>query len=301
MIMQDLGVDISSFKSHTSENVYEFAKRWFMDGKEFTGIPLNSFLQNYNRPLESFVELKNQESRGISSIELKPCLDMVISLATIFGRKPSQVRYLRNIVRDFGVNLSVLNGTYNYESVRRFLANATFERDGYPLPNESAMLLEYNRVGSQVVSTMILDIIVNIQSYGHDLGKNFPKLYPGIDHDSLDLELLRQGPLWSSLHNSLVQVKAKYNQLLKQRSEMNLLDLLETVSLTDINLMASRERKSKLIMRSIQSFSSKLYKELRLEPLRIVPPGMKYQPMDALTRAHREMFLDPRESSRFKW
>jgi hypothetical protein len=43
LIMAELGVSLSSEKSHTSENMYEFAKRWVRDGVEVSGIPLNGF------------------------------------------------------------------------------------------------------------------------------------------------------------------------------------------------------------------------------------------------------------------
>lgn len=39
--MATLGVDISSSKTHTSRDMYEFAKRWIRNGVEITGIPLH--------------------------------------------------------------------------------------------------------------------------------------------------------------------------------------------------------------------------------------------------------------------
>jgi len=38
-IIKDLGVDISNAKSHVSDNMFEFAKRWVRDGVEVSGIP----------------------------------------------------------------------------------------------------------------------------------------------------------------------------------------------------------------------------------------------------------------------
>jgi hypothetical protein len=45
-IMKELGVDISIPKSHISVNVYEFAKRLYLDGKEITGIQVRGFYPN---------------------------------------------------------------------------------------------------------------------------------------------------------------------------------------------------------------------------------------------------------------
>jgi len=48
-IMKELGVDISIPKSHISVNVYEFAKRLYLDGKEITGIQVRGFYPNLNK------------------------------------------------------------------------------------------------------------------------------------------------------------------------------------------------------------------------------------------------------------
>lgn len=44
-IMSELGVEISTLKSHVSEDTYEFAKRWIHCGTEVTGAPLNSLFE----------------------------------------------------------------------------------------------------------------------------------------------------------------------------------------------------------------------------------------------------------------
>lgn len=44
-IMCELGVEISSMKSHVSDDTYEFAKRWIHVGEEVTGAPLGSFFE----------------------------------------------------------------------------------------------------------------------------------------------------------------------------------------------------------------------------------------------------------------
>lgn len=44
-IMKDLGVSLSKAKTHTSNNMFEFAKRWYRDGVEISGIPIRGFLE----------------------------------------------------------------------------------------------------------------------------------------------------------------------------------------------------------------------------------------------------------------
>jgi hypothetical protein len=43
-IMKSLGVDISESKSHTSDRMFEFAKRWYLDKIEITGAQINAFI-----------------------------------------------------------------------------------------------------------------------------------------------------------------------------------------------------------------------------------------------------------------
>jgi len=48
-IMEQLGVDISPHKTHTSLTTYEFAKRWFRAGSEITGIQVRGLLESINK------------------------------------------------------------------------------------------------------------------------------------------------------------------------------------------------------------------------------------------------------------
>lgn len=45
-IIKDLGVEISEQKTHVSSNMYEFAKRWYRDSVEISGIPIQGFLES---------------------------------------------------------------------------------------------------------------------------------------------------------------------------------------------------------------------------------------------------------------
>jgi hypothetical protein len=59
-LMKGLGVDISTMKTHVSKDTYEFAKRWYKDGKEVTGAQLNAFLSTdgkYHLLAQEYVNL----------------------------------------------------------------------------------------------------------------------------------------------------------------------------------------------------------------------------------------------------
>lgn len=56
-VMGKLGVGLSLAKTHKSLNTYEFAKRWFQEGKEITGLPMRGIVENIHNPYIVFTIL----------------------------------------------------------------------------------------------------------------------------------------------------------------------------------------------------------------------------------------------------
>lgn len=48
-LMSELGVEISESKTHISENLYEFAKRWSYKGEEITPFPVPALIETWKR------------------------------------------------------------------------------------------------------------------------------------------------------------------------------------------------------------------------------------------------------------
>jgi hypothetical protein len=63
-IITSLGVDISPTKTHVSKDTYEFAKRWFKNGVEFSGIPINGILTTTDNPVGLFEIVKGMVYKG---------------------------------------------------------------------------------------------------------------------------------------------------------------------------------------------------------------------------------------------
>jgi len=63
-LISTLGMPYSPEKTHTSSDVFEFAKRWFYKGTEITGFSIGGLLSTYGRYplLHNF--LSNQQSHG---------------------------------------------------------------------------------------------------------------------------------------------------------------------------------------------------------------------------------------------
>lgn len=62
--IRSLGVELSEMKSHTSEDTYEFAKRWFRRGVEVTGIPAKGFAHNISKVHILYMNLRALYDRG---------------------------------------------------------------------------------------------------------------------------------------------------------------------------------------------------------------------------------------------
>lgn len=67
-IMNELGVEINSDKSHTSKSMYEFAKRWYKDGEEVSGFPLRGICEGYQHWYTLAAELQD----GLSRMSFSP-------------------------------------------------------------------------------------------------------------------------------------------------------------------------------------------------------------------------------------
>jgi hypothetical protein len=66
-LMELLGIELSPSKTHVSYTTYEFAKRWFKDGKEFSGVPINGIYQTLGNPIYLLSTILNLYDKGICS------------------------------------------------------------------------------------------------------------------------------------------------------------------------------------------------------------------------------------------
>jgi phosphomannomutase len=65
-IITKMGVEISQSKSHKSYTTYEFAKRWFHNGIEVSGVPVNAILQTIGNPVYLLGSIMNLYASGRS-------------------------------------------------------------------------------------------------------------------------------------------------------------------------------------------------------------------------------------------
>lgn len=88
-LMAELGVEISETKSHASKDTFEFAKRWYREGLEITGIQLSQFtlIENWSQLAEA---LRTSLSRwSLAAHKMEP--GSLIRLLRIFSQRERDV------------------------------------------------------------------------------------------------------------------------------------------------------------------------------------------------------------------
>lgn len=101
-IMQGLGVEISSMKTHTSKTSFEFAKRWFHQGSEVSPFPIGGLLSTKGSwPLLVTLLSKEVPSRGYETI-----LDLSTRLKTLTNLYP-EARRGQQILKRVQIYLSL--------------------------------------------------------------------------------------------------------------------------------------------------------------------------------------------------
>jgi hypothetical protein len=82
-LVVEIGAEISLMKSHTSPNCYEFAKRWFRNGIEVSGIPVRGFLDNINKYHILYMNVISLIDRNLHTARYTTIPDLVMSLLRV--------------------------------------------------------------------------------------------------------------------------------------------------------------------------------------------------------------------------
>jgi hypothetical protein len=131
-IMKELGVGISIPKSHICANMYEFAKRLFLDGKEITGIQVRGLYPNLNKYhlIYQMIYVLVYE-RGYLPAEVGVTIPPLVGhLYTLLGKKDKEVKNLEARTRVLHAFTKFINfgetDSWNQELARRY-PNSNFQ------------------------------------------------------------------------------------------------------------------------------------------------------------------------------
>jgi len=255
-----LGVEISSMKTHVSETTYEFAKRWFHNGVEVTGFPINAVASTVKAPLELYSAVREWVIRGNVPFHFEDSVEAVCMLYDRLGWKGSKIRSINRILITFRFTLRNLN-SFNYDEVRAFFANATKDHEEYVIPASSTMLeVELTRVASAVASGMVMGLTHKLSRYQNKLdrvvvesiGPNLPSKFDSSDH-----------PLRDAIKNSISSLVELGNSLSVWG---DLLPLLEITTIVDLDQLDKRRRRSVALLYRMSTFGKAMYSQLMFEP-----------------------------------
>jgi hypothetical protein len=94
-IMKRLGVETSPHKTHVSKTTYEFAKRWFNEGKEVTGIQVRGLLEvmnKYHLLYQAIITLYERGQHPRVAVSIPSLLMSLIRRSNTFSRMRGSLR-----------------------------------------------------------------------------------------------------------------------------------------------------------------------------------------------------------------
>jgi hypothetical protein len=92
-LLCELGVETSPSKTHTSDRMYEFAKRWIYKSEEVTGAPLANFLSG-TRYMHLALAVRELEERWLPPFYTLVSRSLFAEIVKLYGRSPDVVKRL---------------------------------------------------------------------------------------------------------------------------------------------------------------------------------------------------------------
>jgi len=285
-MISQLGVEISQFKTHVSKNTYEFAKRWFRNQVEISGLPINGLLDSIKRPQQLFGSIYQLYLRGNSPIKMGTSFDVTMDLISRTMRR-SRISRVHHILLNFYV--TIRNSIeFDYQLTRRIWGIATRNNE-YVIPNETIMLEEYSRVASTVVSGIILTILNRIQKFFNLLLENFEDLSCLIKGCTIPPSTLVKLPVWVSIVNTVLKLE-EANE--KVGLGNNLIDTLETVCLLDIEkIQKGGIRNSVVILYRLSLLGTLMFNQLGFDPGYSTPKPQAFRIRKAFADLKRSLMI----------
>jgi len=234
--MRKLGVGISIPKSNISSNMYEFAKRIFINGKEITGIQLGGFINNYSKYHLIYQNLFTLVyERGYYPLDLISIPEMLYRLFKILGKKEKEcinIRSRSKLLHAF--NKFIIFGD-SIPLMNRF-------KELYPNSNFQSVLpdLEFNNLIYLSCDKVLRKINADYVNYGQRLLSN-PRLV-----EQAAIGLADPSDMWTSplyYISKLPIMEGLKNNIILQNKARNLdsiRDMVKAIALPTDNIFEKR-------------------------------------------------------------
>jgi len=259
-LITGLGVRISPHKTHVSETTYEFAKRWFHNGIEVTGFPVNSIKTTLKAPLELYSAVMTQIDRGLVPLNFTGSVECVVKLYEALHWNQRKLAQVTSLLDSFRFTLRNLRN-FNPDEVRNFFATNTWSNEEYVIPASEAVLeSELSRVSSAVLSGIVIGLMFKLSRYQAKLDAMISKILVSKDGQATDTSDL---PIRDSIKNGITKLVAIGAALDVWK---DLLPLLESATIVDLDQLEKRQRKSVVILYRLSTFGRALRSQLRFDP-----------------------------------
>ncbi|CAB42653.1 RNA-dependent RNA polymerase, putative [Ophiostoma mitovirus 5] len=222
--MKRLGVELSMNKTHVSKNTYEFAKRWFKNKKEITGLPLRGILNNLNNYGIVFQELFKFHYKypHLTNVKLTDIMFIIFKGLKIKGRiiTNSQLRF--NLMK-INFLLRYINKLVNFDETRLFYTKFIKSED-ISMVNEHNFLDFTRGMLKLGLTQKIENSVKELKTFYDDVLKN--SFISNIENKN-DLQY---EPLINGLYNKMLIMRNSIDRIVRNK-DFDIIDAMNDMRL----------------------------------------------------------------------
>lgn len=262
--MSELGVGISLYKTHVSDDTYEFAKRWIHKGAEISGIPLRGLIASkdkYNLLVPMIYHI-------ISGMPTRVACDvpgLVYSFFLKQGLPRKQCKALYNRAAEFTAVWKYVKFGNDNMILELIKKN---DKHWHPFPrSESSDAREYlDWLLERTVMRETIQINENLKGFLTKFHQKFHKLFVEnlVDHTGFKDEIypaLNYHPLWQGTQAELWRVSERTQVII---AEKNWRELLKIVTLPDPDKVIV-DRNNHELSQALAKFAKNVFKTAAMQ------------------------------------
>lgn len=257
-LMDGLGVGLSPHKTHTSSTTYEFAKRWFHNNKEITGIQVKGFVSNIKRYHLLYASVKDLYMKGIHTRIPMEIPHLIVSLLKDLSYYSKERKNL--LLKIEGLNAFM---RYIHDNETTLIINhikKVYKNDWFHLPTTADELTVFLNnyivmANINVINKKTSAAATFSHTWIHEMaGRMSYALADGNDIWTSPSWLVLMSPITEALRNKLKLLKESLNK------SGSIKEITSSIDLPDESLF--HERSSVSILNTRAELASKFYAEL---------------------------------------
>jgi len=245
-IIKSLGVELSITKTHVSKDTYEFAKRWFKNGFEFTGLPSRGIIHNFNNKTIVFSILydfyKIKKNRYSSSYSLVDSISKLYNNTYLIKNGRKIIFHLNQKVKsrliDFNWTLDMNFGYDDQNKLEQLFAKKLISTDNVSIPRTMKSLKMIMAIGLKSSVSSKIKVL-------EDLKKNFNSLKLGESPNMLEnvnIKLNLVWPFFNGIKNEVHNLYADY-YINVDKNLSNIYEYVTKVRILDFDSIYNKQRK----------------------------------------------------------